>query len=51
VLAAIGMVAPLVATGAVVVTLVMAAMLINRHYAYFPTPAALFGRWPPTTSR
>jgi len=29
--------------GAVVVTLMMAAMLINQHYAYFPTPAALFG--------
>ena len=32
-----------VSLGAVVVTLVMAATLINRHYAYFPTPAALFG--------
>ena len=29
---------------AVVVTLVMAATLINLHYAYFPTPAALFGQ-------
>jgi S-formylglutathione hydrolase FrmB len=33
----------LVSMGAVVVTLMMAAMLINQHYAYFPTPAALFG--------
>jgi S-formylglutathione hydrolase FrmB len=32
-----------VSLGAVVVTLMMAATLINRHYAYFPTPAALFG--------
>jgi S-formylglutathione hydrolase FrmB len=32
-----------VSLGAVVVTLAMAATLINRHYAYYPTPAALFG--------
>jgi S-formylglutathione hydrolase FrmB len=29
---------------AVVLTVAMAATLINEHYAYFPTPAALFGQ-------
>jgi poly(3-hydroxybutyrate) depolymerase len=33
-----------VALGAVVVSFLMAATLINQHYAYFPTPAALFGQ-------
>jgi S-formylglutathione hydrolase FrmB len=33
-----------VALSSVVVTLAMAATLINQHYAYFPTPAALFGQ-------
>ena len=32
-----------VALSSVVVTMAMAATLINQHYAYFPTPAALFG--------
>ncbi len=32
------------ALGAVVVSFLMAATLINQHYAYFPTPAALFGQ-------
>jgi len=32
-----------VALSSVVVTLAMAGTLINQHYAYFPTPAALFG--------
>jgi S-formylglutathione hydrolase FrmB len=34
----------LVGVGSVVVTLAMAATLINQHYAYFPTPASLFGQ-------
>jgi poly(3-hydroxybutyrate) depolymerase len=34
----------IVALSSVVVTLLMAATLINQHYAYFPTPAALFGQ-------
>ncbi|HEV7861287.1 MAG TPA: alpha/beta hydrolase-fold protein, partial [Acidimicrobiia bacterium] len=34
----------IVALSAVVVTFMMAATLINEHYAYFPTPAALFGQ-------
>jgi S-formylglutathione hydrolase FrmB len=34
----------IVALSSVVVTLLMAATLINEHYAYFPTPAALFGQ-------
>jgi S-formylglutathione hydrolase FrmB len=34
----------LVAVGSVAVTLAMAATLINQHYAYFPTPASLFGQ-------
>ena len=33
-----------VAMASVVVTFMMAATLINQHYAYFPTPAALFGQ-------
>ena len=33
-----------VALSSVVVTLAMAATLVNQHYAYFPTPAALFGQ-------
>jgi S-formylglutathione hydrolase FrmB len=33
-----------VAVGAVVVSFLMAGTLINQHYAYFPTPAALFGQ-------
>ncbi len=33
-----------VALLSVVVTLAMAATLINQHYAYFPTPASLFGQ-------
>ncbi|HVW33952.1 MAG TPA: alpha/beta hydrolase-fold protein, partial [Acidimicrobiia bacterium] len=35
--------ARLTSVASVIVTLLMAATLINRHYAYFPTPAALFG--------
>src|SRR5438552_1515845 len=34
----------IVALSSVVVTLLMAATLINQHYAYFPTPAAVFGQ-------
>lgn len=34
----------LVGVLSVVVTLAMAATLINQHYAYFPTPASLFGQ-------
>lgn len=34
----------LVGLCSVVVTLAMAATLINQHYAYFPTPASLFGQ-------
>src|SRR2546423_12377327 len=33
-----------VAVGAVAGSFLMAATLINQHYAYFPTPAALFGQ-------
>lgn len=34
----------LVGVFSVVVTLAMAATLINQHYAYFPTPASLLGQ-------